>query len=170
MEGIREFENGVKYCKSANDQGSEIATRETNDCVVRAFAVAFNIKYDEAHIFCKGFFNRRDRSGTMAVASRLAAHYSLFNQSIEEMGIERPIGYRDNKWFGKGMKWPYKVKGETKYATYTVGKFLEEYSKGTYFILITGHAFAIKDGVVYGNYEDAIKMKVRIEKVFKIDK
>jgi hypothetical protein len=39
----------------------------------------------------------------------------------------------------------------------TVGTFIKKNPVGTFFILVKGHAFTIKDGVVIGNYEDAQK-------------
>jgi hypothetical protein len=36
-------------------------------------------------------------------------------------------------------------------------------------MLVTGHAFTIKDGVVIGNYEDSIKIKRPLKSAFKIN-
>ena len=40
----------------------------------------------------------------------------------------------------------------------TVGTFIKKYPEGTFFIIVKGHAFTIKNGVVIGNYEDALKL------------
>jgi hypothetical protein len=51
---------------------------------------------------------------------------------------------------------------------YTTISFLKKFPKGRYFILIKGHAFAIIDGVVYGNQEDATRLRARVLQAFKI--
>ena len=51
----------------------------------------------------------------------------------------------------------------------TVGQFVKWYDKGTYIIVISGHAFTIKDGsVVGGNRDDAKRMRCQIKAVWKI--
>ena len=36
-------------------------------------------------------------------------------------------------------------------------------------MLVRSHAFAIVDGVVYGNYSDATKLKTRVESAYRIE-
>lgn len=51
----------------------------------------------------------------------------------------------------------------------TVGNFVKWYDKGTYIIVISRHAFTIKDGVVVGgNWNDAQRMRCQIKSVWKI--
>ena len=50
----------------------------------------------------------------------------------------------------------------------TVGTFTKQNPAGTFFILVKGHAFTIKDGVVIGNKEDAKKLKRVILNSFEI--
>ena len=50
---------------------SVIAKSETNDCVVRAFASAFDITYDKAHKYVKEKFGRKDRQGTYGTVTTL---------------------------------------------------------------------------------------------------
>jgi hypothetical protein len=61
-----------------------------------------------------------------------------------------------------------KVKGVNTLRNMTTAKFLEDYSKGTYIVTVKGHAFAIKDGVVIGNPEDATQRKKVILGAWKI--
>ena len=49
----------------AQQQVSKLASKETNDCVVRAFMCALDIPYDQAHEWVKEKLFRRDRQGTM---------------------------------------------------------------------------------------------------------
>lgn len=51
----------------------------------------------------------------------------------------------------------------------TVGQFVKWYDKGIYIIVISGHAFTIKDGVVVGgNWNDSQRMRCQIKAVWKI--
>jgi hypothetical protein len=50
----------------------------------------------------------------------------------------------------------------------TVGTFIKQNPKGTFFVLVRQHAFTIKDGVVIGNYEDAVKTKKIMRCAFEI--
>jgi hypothetical protein len=69
----------IKYCSRKEGiigyGNSEIAKKETNDCVVVTIASCFDITYDKAHKFCKEYFNRYDREGTMMVPNRLYSFY-----------------------------------------------------------------------------------------------
>jgi hypothetical protein len=51
----------------------------------------------------------------------------------------------------------------------TVGQFAKWYDRGTYIIVISRHAFTLKDGVVVGgNSEDAKRMRCQIKGIWKI--
>ena len=50
---------------------SKIAKSENADCVVRAFASAFDISYDRAHKYVAEKFNRQPKRGTYGTVSRL---------------------------------------------------------------------------------------------------
>ena len=67
------------------DFESNIATGESNDCVVRAMTVGFNQKYNVVHSFCKGFFSREDRNGVHGV-NDLDHSPCLFGQAINRLG------------------------------------------------------------------------------------
>ena len=137
---------------------------ETNDCVVRAFATAFEISYLEAHDFVKTKFQRRDRQGTYGTWFKMNSLEQAFGRKVTTQGT------RLHPQSLPRMIWPYTVKGVTKYATYTIGRFVKEFSKGTYFITIRGHALTVVDGIVYGNVQDSFRLKARIVGCFKIEK
>ena len=50
----------------------------------------------------------------------------------------------------------------------TVGTFIKKNPIGTFFVIVKGHAFTIKDGVVIGNWEDAVKTKRPMRAAFQI--
>ena len=145
---------------------SLIAKSETNDCVVRAFASAFDITYDKAHKYVKEKFGRKDHQGTYGTVITL-------NKMADN---KTKVNYKKVKTIGKTIKdTPYKtlvyevkVKGEKVNRQMTVGTFIKQNPTGTFFILVAQHAFTIKDGVVIGNYEDAVKTKKIVRTAFQI--
>jgi hypothetical protein len=47
---------------------SDLAKKENNDCVVRAFMCALNVSYDQAHAWVKKELKRQDCKGTYTYA------------------------------------------------------------------------------------------------------
>jgi hypothetical protein len=133
-----------------NYKDSIIAKSETNDCVVRSFASAFKVTYDEAHSFVKTKFNRQNRKGTarfVTIMNNMANHNQiLWGKYLKKIGngnIKNSMTYID--------------KGVTR--NMTTFQFLKKYPKGTYMVTVRQHAFTIHNGVVIGNHEDALKTK-----------
>lgn len=125
---------------------SKLAKSEYKDCVVRAFAAALDWDYDKAHRFVAGEFLRQPKKATMK-----------FIPTMNKMVLEgRKLGRK-------------KIKTVNDPSIKTVGNFVKWYDKGTYIIVISGHAFTIKDGVVVGgNWNDAQRMRCQIKAVWKI--
>ena len=145
---------------------SETARRETNDCVVRAFASSFEVSYDYAHKFVADEFGRKPRKGTYGTISKLVKMAdSLFKVNGKKVC---PVGIRHNDNMLRSLMYDVKVKGEIKKRNMTVGTFVKQNPKGTFFVLVRRHAFTIKDGVVIGNWDDAIKIKRPIRCAFEI--
>jgi hypothetical protein len=145
---------------------SETARRETNDCVVRAFASSFEVSYDYAHKFVADEFGRRPRKGTYGTVSKLVKMAdSLFKVNGKKVC---PVGIRHNDNMLRSLMYDVKVKGEIKKRNMTVGTFVKQNPKGTFFVLVRRHAFTIKDGVVIGNWDDAIKTKRPMRCAFRI--
>ena len=129
---------------------SKIAKSETNDCVVRSFASAFKVTYDEAHQFVAKKFNRQNRKGTSrfrTTMDNMSSHGTiLFGKTLKRLGngnTKNSLSYED--------------KGKTR--NMTTFQFLKKFPKGTYMVTVTGHAFTIHNGVVIGNHEDVLKTK-----------
>ena len=146
---------------------SVTARRETNDCVVRAFASSFDISYDFAHKYVAEEFKRKPRKGTYFTCSKMVklseSPIKLNNKKII------PIGTKCSSFaYPYSLSYDVKVKGEQVKRQMTVGTFVKKNPKGTFFVLVRGHAFTIKDGVVIGNPEDAIKLKRPMRAAFEI--
>ena len=60
------------------------------------------------------------------------------------------------------------VKGVKVLRSTTTAYFLKDYSVGTYIVVVKGHAFTIKDGVVIGNPSDAKQRRKHILGAWKI--
>jgi hypothetical protein len=76
------------------------------------------------------------------------------------------INYKKVKCLGKlnnyrrhSLEYEVKVKGVKVKRKMTVGTFTKQNPVGTFFMLVSRHAFTIKDGVVIGNHEDSTKKK-----------
>ena len=125
---------------------SLLAKSETRDCVVRAFAAALDWDYDKSHRFVSKEFLREPKSGTKRFIPTM-------NQMVTE---GRKLSRK-------------KIKTILDPSIKTVGQFVKWYDRGTYIIVISGHAFTIKDGqVVGGNWNDAQRMRCQIKGVWKI--
>jgi hypothetical protein len=158
------YEKTGNAIKGYND--SAIARGETNDCVVRAFASAFEISYDYAHKYVAEEFGRKPRKGTYGTITTLV---KMSDNSLKVNGKKIcPIGERHNDHLLRSLMYDVKVKGVTKKRNMTVGTFVKQNPKGTFFVLVRRHAFTIKDGVVIGNPEDATKTKRPMRCAFEI--
>lgn len=145
---------------------SVLAKGETNDCVVRAFASAFEVSYDYAHRYVANEFGRQPRKGTYGTASRLVKMADeLFKVNGKKV---YPVGKRYSSTMFGSLSYDVKVKGVIKRRSMTVGTFVKRNPKGTFFVIVNRHAFTIKDGVVIGNVEDAIKTKRVMKSAFQI--
>ena len=158
------YEMTSKAIKGYSD--SAIAKGETNDCVVRSFASSFEIPYDVAHEYVAVNFNRKPRCGTFGTSLKLV---QMSNNDVEVNGKKvHLVGYRFTPSMFGTLSYDVKVKGEIKRRNMTVGTFIKKNPVGTFFVIVKGHAFTIKDGVVIGNYEDSVKIKKVIKCAFEI--
>ena len=132
---------------------SALAKSETNDCVVRAIASAFDIEYSKAHKWVADTFNRKPKKGTFG-----------FPVGMDRMSTNNTrMNYKRTKTID-----PKHLTTNGGKSKMTVGTFAKEYNIGTYIIRVDRHAFTIKDGSVIGNPEDATKLRKIIKNAWKI--
>ncbi len=144
-------------CSSQHIKGyeSRLQLSEKKDCVVRSIASAFDIKYDEAHEICKTEFGRKNKQGTMGTA------WTFKGLSKKDFRIgEKP--------FTMVAKSVLTKKEGIKTLPITVNEFVEKYKTGSYIVLVSRHAFAIVNGVVIGNPDDADKLRCRVEDAVRV--
>ena len=117
---------------------------EMNDCTVRALASAGEMRYKDAWHIAKESGRRTGRGMSL--------------HQIEAMLKANFIGVKYNRI--NKMKW---VNG--KRVVTTLSSLLKDprFQTGAHYVIVTGHAFAIKDGVVYGNSSDADRTRAHVK-------
>jgi len=157
------FQNGFEAITKKDNK----ADGEKNDCVVRALMNAFDISYNKAHSIAEKVFGRERLKGTQGT-------YLTLMKMVEgeiETPNKKKIKYIGSHPKAGGKKtllnhlYPIikkeiddngeEVKVST-FAGYTIGKFIQQKQKGTFFVLVAGHALAVKDGIMIdnSNYND----------------
>lgn len=142
-------------------KNSVIAKSETNDCVVRAFASAFEIAYDEAHNFIAEKFKRQPRKGTFGFGTEMNS-MSKNDVKFNRKGVKIITHEYDS------MLYYVMVKGHKTLRSTTTNSFIKMYPTGTYIVTVKGHAFTIKNGYVIGNFSDAKQIRKHIISAWKI--
>jgi len=138
---------------------SVTAKSERNDCVVRAVASTFNLKYDTAHKFVADEFGRKPRKGTFGTAIKLSNRDNILGTKykiIPKQDLKYPGSSRHQMNGGK----PTEI---------TLNIFLEKYPKGKYLVIKKGHAFSIIDSVVIGNSNDGSRLRTKILFALKVE-
>jgi hypothetical protein len=96
---------------------------EHHDCTVRALKSVTAVPYRDAHEFMKGL-GRRNRSGmNVTMLDDMTRCDHVYGFKVTK--LTDTIGYR-----------------------LTLGNIVRRYPKGRYYIVITGHAIGMRDGVV----------------------
>ena len=162
------MKNELPYIKTSvaiiGYEESELAKTEKSDCVVRALASAYDLPYEVAHKFVKERFKRKDKRGTANFNSKMNTigekKEPINGKVLNILGEKLSIGYT--------MSFKVKEKGCLVKKRMTVGRFSKQNPKGTYIMMVRGHAFTIKDGVVIGNVNDAKKLKTYVLQAWQV--
>ena len=152
-----------------------LSTRENNDCVVRAVSHAFNVDYVDAHHFCE--FKLHRISGDGVYTSRYMPKVKqAFGKKLKQLGkaskysdfrhITRPQKSKTEVWSNAKQK--RVTKRVVKQVQYKVNEFVKAHSEGNYIVTVKGHAFAIIDGEILGNYGDAKAVNKKINSAYKV--
>ena len=132
--------------KIAREQ-SELAKRENNDCVVRAFMCALDLTYDQAHAYIKTKMKRENRKGTY---TNMFA-YNVIGKTKNGYRIGFIGVHPSRDWMNfKGGKMLVN-KNYKKPTGYTLKSFMENHPVGRFVLIVQGHAVAVVDGVLHGN-------------------
>ena len=153
---------GYQYARSVikGYKESKISSKETNDCTVKAIASALNESYDSAHKFCKSVLKRQDRKGlSLKELMKLSDKtYKIGDTVVDftKLGVKR-------------IKNEYKLKGEVVLRDKTVKSFIKSNPRGTFIVLVSGHAFSVVDGVLIDNVGEEFRPTRKVKSAFKID-
>lgn len=134
------------------NESSDLARKETNDCVVRAFMCALNISYDQAHAYIKNKMGRKDRKGTYVNAYAK----NIINTTKNGKKISF-IGSHPSKSFFKHAFGSDRIlvnKNYKKPTGYTLKSFMENHPVGNFVLIVQGHAVAVVNGVLFGNHDE----------------
>ena len=157
------------YSHSKNEikglSNSSIASGEKNDCVVRAMASACDINYDTAHGLVKTEMKREDRMGTLN-NDIVSAMKKFAKEGLEIAGKKFEVSL-----LGKSrITNRYKLHGEIIDRQKTVKSFIKDNSKGTYVVLVSKHAFTVKDGVLIDNVGEEFRPTRKVKGAFCLNK
>ena len=139
----------MSYLKVNNAYGvsfSTVSKGEKNDCVVRSISTAAGLSYDAAHKFCKNVFKRENRKGVLHGV--ITSGLEKGNFTVEDVEFNAvKLGRAD-------IKNRYKLHGEVIWRDKTLKSFIATHQKGTFLVLVSGHALTIKDGELFdwGNF------------------
>ena len=157
------------YSHSKNEikglSNSSIASGEKNDCVVRAMASACGVDYDSAHSLVKSEMKREDRTGTR--------NYDIVEamRKFKKEGLEIAGKKFEVSLLGKSrIMNRYKLHGEIIDRQKTVKSFIKDNLKGTYVVLVSKHAFTVKDGVLIDNVGEEFRPTRKVKGAFCLNK
>ena len=140
--------------KIARESG-ELGKKENGDCVVRAFAAALDLPYDQAHAWVKKELNRKDRKGTFVSAyCKDIIGKTKNGKKINYIGAHPS---RDFLKYSIGSDKILVNKQYKKATGYTLKSFMENNPVGRFMLIVQGHAVAVIDGVLYGNRDEQYK-------------
>lgn len=132
----------IKTQDLINSKESAIAKKEDNDCVVYAFASAFDLDYDTAHAEVARRFKRQNGKGTDSFLLLTGMDPLRAGDQVNGKVVTEVITKPTTNYKAYGQVIPRQVR---------LSSFAAKYPKGTYLILVRGHALTIKDGVTVDN-------------------
>ena len=155
---------------------SMLSDREENDCVVRAVTHAFGVDYIKAHHFCELKLHRVSGYGTYT-HRYLPKVKQAFGCKIKQLGkrgkynsdyryLTRDQKSKVEKWSNAKQKWV--MKRETVQVEYKVNEFVKAHGEGNYIVTVKGHAFALIDGVIKGNWQDDKRLTRKVKSAYKV--
>lgn len=107
-----------------------ISSQNRNDCAIASLSVYYGIPYNEAFDIFHKHYSKRG-TNTQAIIN----HLREYGSKVTFAGNTASA-----KWFGAGM---VREKGMT------LDTFCKKYPKGTYYVLVRGHALVVKDGETF---------------------
>jgi hypothetical protein len=123
---------------------------ENNDCTVRAFAIALDISYKEAHQYLKSK-GRQDGKGIYF------RQFIMNNSSYKNFKFVKCFDVFDEPSFVRGGYIKPSMRALTLNFVLNDSVWSED---GTYFIVKNGHVACLKDGIVIDSWKMGGKTKI----------
>ncbi len=112
----------------------------TNSCVPCALSTLLDKPYDQVNEWLKGNkYRKSNNGGTRTSAIKMS-----------DFGMDRVIDWRTRTEDARNGK-----------SKMTVRRFVAEHPTGNYFILVSGHGLALKNGIVYDTMRDSSRRYVQ---------
>lgn len=132
---------------------SDLAKNENNDCVVKSFMMALDLSYEQAHAYIKKEMHRKDGNGTYTNAyAKNIVGKTKNGKKITFIGA-----HPTREWMQRVGGSTKKVLANKQYKKptgYTLKAFMENHPIGRFVLVVQGHAVAVVDGVLYGNFSE----------------
>ena len=151
-----EYINAKDIIKSTDKQSSE-----KNDCSVRAFTTALDVDYDSAHSYLKETFKREDKKGCKKM-NYTAKKLEGETQKIDDVEFDITV-LPESK-----VTNTYKLHGEVIARKKTVKSFIKDFAQGIYLVLVSGHVFTVKNGLMIDNVGEEWRPTRKVESVFEL--
>ena len=151
-----QYINAKEIIKSTDKSGSE-----TNDCSVRAFTTALDVDYDSAHSYLKETFKREDKKGCKKM-NYTAQKLEGETQKIDNVEFDINVLPQDK------VTNTYKLHGEVIARKKTVKSFIKDFAQGIYLVLVAGHVFTVKNGLMIDNVGEEWRPTRKVESVFEL--
>lgn len=115
-----------------------LLSSDRNNCTVKALSATFQVPYDTAFNFAQEKWSRKPEKGIPL---------SKFREVLP-MGLE--VGHILGKWVVKvdSTRGYRQTGGWIRERKLTVASFKDQYSSGSYYVIVRGHALSIIDGQV----------------------
>jgi hypothetical protein len=110
---------------------------ENNDCTVRALKAAAGVPYSDAHAMMEKLGRQSRKGGNVPMLDAMTHMPHVYGYVVTKVfdGVDGLPSNRLNPF-------------SARYRRVTLGTIVRRYRTGRYYIVITGHAIAMRDGVV----------------------
>ena len=151
-----QYINAREIIKSTDKSGSE-----TNDCSVRAFTTALDVDYDSAHSYLKETFKREDKKGCKKM-NYTAKKLEGETQKSDDVEFDITVLPEDK------VTNTYKLHGEVIARKKTVKSFIKDFAQGIYLVLVSGHVFTVKNGLMIDNVGEEWRPTRKADSAFEL--
>jgi len=141
---------------------------DSNNCTVLSLAAVANIPYDQAYAIAQDKWSRVKGKG---ISSSMLIRF-FGEDDINVCKHDIVINDIATKFVSKKVDvknyYLYKKTGKVNTCQMNVNSFIKKYAKGTYYMLVSKHAFVIKDGEVLDHESHKTKMSRRLKAAWNI--